>query len=464
MRHLLNTYILPEKVDASWALKLALSCVVPLAVLVWRPLSLEPHQAAVTAAVLLTIIWWSTGIVKKIPASIFLSLAFCLVSGAGLRTVFAFPLSETFPMIVITYLFSRAISNAGITDRILRPMLLKLVHTPMECLIAIIGSFFLLMYVVPQPLARLIIVAAVFDHFLKKADLRDESYATLMYGVFLFYAVVNMSAKDADMIMNHVAAGFAESLITNGMWVKAMFVPTLAACAAILALFLLIFRRELKGCRITEDDDEVPQPFTTRQKLALVIICATVVLWMTSSLHGLNSTLVTLVATALLFCVGVLHVGDFDAIDITTLVFLTAAFSIGGVMKACGAADKVFGALQGLFPSQLSIGYILIMVLVGILLHMVLGSNTTTLSVVVPGMMILCGGLLPEDVIVYIAIVSVSAHAILPFHSVALMIGSSDGYFPSRYAIRLGVPMTFVIFALAVGVYLPWWRLIGLLG
>ena len=83
-------------------------------------------------AVLLAIIWWSAGIVKKIPASVFLIAVFCLVSRAGVRTIFSFPLSETFPMIVMTYLFSQGIANSGLIDQIFQPLLLRLVHTPWQ--------------------------------------------------------------------------------------------------------------------------------------------------------------------------------------------------------------------------------------------------------------------------------------------------------------------------------------------
>ena len=66
-------------------------------------------------------------------------------------------------MIVITYLFSQAISNSGLIERIFQPALLRFVHTPFQCLIAIVILFYLTMYVIPQPLARLIIVAAMFE-------------------------------------------------------------------------------------------------------------------------------------------------------------------------------------------------------------------------------------------------------------------------------------------------------------
>lgn len=182
---------------------------------------------------------------------------------------------------------------------------------------------------------------------------------------------------------------------------------------------------------------------------------------MTHSLHGINNTLITTAATALLFGIRILHREDLRTIDVTTLVFLTAAFSIGSVMEACGAADKVFGVLQGIFPSEFSVRYLMVMVMVS-MLHMILGSNTITLSVVVPGMIILSGDVVSSPVIVFTAVASVSYHALLPFHSVSIMIGASNGYFPSRYVTKTGIPVTvFTYLAIAV-IFLPCWKLLGL--
>lgn len=142
----------------------------PLCILLFRPLGLDLRQSAVLAGVLLTITWWSANIVKKIPASLFLLLVFALFSGAGLPKVFAFPLSDTFPMLVVTYLFSQAIANAGILESLIEPLLCRFVRTPLRCLLAIIITFFLMIYVIPQPLARLIIVGTVFRCFLDKAE------------------------------------------------------------------------------------------------------------------------------------------------------------------------------------------------------------------------------------------------------------------------------------------------------
>lgn len=454
---------LPERVDALWVGKLLASLAAPLCILLFRPLGLDLRQSAVLAGVLLTITWWSANIVKKIPASLFLLLVFALFSGAGLPKVFAFPLSDTFPMLVVTYLFSQAIANAGILESLIEPLLCRFVRTPLRCLLAIIITFFLMIYVIPQPLARLIIVGTVFRCFLDKADLPVQTRSVLMYGVYLFYAVVNMSSKDADMIMNHVAAAFSETEITNTLWMRDMLLPTALTCGLIAVLFLFLFRGDLKGRRIAVPVRKDPPAFSRRQKLASAIIGAAVLLWMTSGLHGLDSTLVTLVAVVLLFAVGVLRRKDFGAIDVTTLVFLTAAFSIGGVMQACGAADKVFSLFRNVFPPALSLRYLLTMIAICMVLHLILGSNTTTLSVVVPGLILLCGRQVPQPVIVYAAILSVSFHAILPVHSVAMMIGASDGHFPPGYVTRFGLPATLLVYVVAAAVYIPYWHILGLL-
>lgn len=439
-----------------------LSLVFPAMIFVFRPIGLTMRQSAVVAAVLLAIIWWSTGIVKKIPASTFLILVFCLISGADRQTIFSFPLSETFPMIVVTYLFSQGIANSGLIDKIFQPLLSRLVHAPVHFLLAIIAMFYLTMYVVPQPLARVIIVAAMFHQFLKRTHLPESACSVLMYAVFLLFAVVNMSAKDADLIMNHVAAGFSDIPISNGSWMKYMLPPTLVTCGFVVLSLLIVFRKELTGICLKPQETGEQKPFSGRQKTALTVIILTVALWMTGSIHGINNTLITLAGTMVLFGIGILHREDFKTIDVTTLVFLTAAFSIGGVMKACGAADKVFGILQGIFPQEFSVWYLMIMVLVNMLLHMILGSNTTTLSVAVPGMMILCGNIVSSHVIVFTAIVSVSFHALLPFHSVAMMIGESNGYFPSKYVLRMGAVLTALTFIMTGCVFLPYWKWMGL--
>lgn len=112
----LKKYFLPDAFSSRWLLEMFASLVLPCVILIVKPLDLDFCQSCVVAGILLSVTWWSSGIVKRIPASIFLLLVFSLVSGVSLHKVFVFPLSESFPMIAITYLFSQAIANSGLID------------------------------------------------------------------------------------------------------------------------------------------------------------------------------------------------------------------------------------------------------------------------------------------------------------------------------------------------------------
>jgi len=463
-----------SNVNRCWVLKMVLSLVLPVLIMVLRPLGMDFAQSATTAGVLLVIIWWTTDLVKKVPSSLFLLLWFCLFSGAPARTIFTFPAGETFLMLVVTYLFSQAIGNCGLIDRVLLPLLLRYARTPLRCMLAAVLAFCVTMYVIPQPLARLVLVAVVFDRFLRRTSVPESARKVLMYAVFVFYTVVNVACKDADLILNYAAVNAAGISISNADWTHAMALPTLVCAAVLLLMFRLLFRRELHGVVITPAQ-EIPSPptgFRPSELPPVIVVLVTVVLWMTSGLWSRGimlfgylsvNTLITIIATLLLFAMKTLGRRDFSAIDVVTLIFLSAAFAIGGVMKANGAAGVIFGRFRVLFPAEFSVFYLLLLMLVGVALHMVLGSNTTTLSVIVPGLVLLSAGVVSPEAVVYAAVVSVSFHALLPFHAVPHMIGTSNGYYPASYVTRMGLPLTPLLFLIGICIYLPWWRFIGIL-
>jgi len=472
--YILKKYFFPASFTLKWWMKLAASFIPSAIIMIIRPLTLDFHQSSVMAGIALAIIWWSSAIVKKIPASLFLLLCFSLFSHVPVQIIFAFPLGETFLMLIVTYLFSQAISNSGLVEKFIRPVLVRYADSPFKCLLAVILSFFITMYLIPQPMARLIIVAVMFDNFLQSTDVPERTRSVLLYSVFVFYAIVNMTSKDADMIMNYVACDFSGVEITNLDWIRAMCIPTFFYGLSILALFCFLFRKDLLQIqlKLSNEVKNEREKFSAKESASIAVIAGTVVLWMTSSIWGDGiklfgyvgvNTLITIIATIILFFIGTLKIRDLKAVDVTTLIFLSGAFAIGGVMKACGAADTVFGLFQNIFSGGFTISYLLKMIFAGMILHMILGSNTTTLSVIVPGLCMITAGAVSPQLVVYIAIISVAFHAILPFHSVSIMVGASNNYFPNSYVAKLGIPVTPIVYLSAFCFYLPYWMLMGYL-
>ena len=445
--------------------KAAACLLVPILLGCFTPLGMTLRQSLVLGSLITVIIWWSTGWVGKITASCALLIAFLLVGQAPAKTVFSFPLSDNFLLIIFCYLFSRGIENAHIAEKTVQPLLFRFAATPIRMIAVVIFYFAATIYVIPQPLARLIILANIVRVHLKKTDAPEKAQSVLLFSVFLFYVIVNMGAMDADILLNTSAGGFASLSMTNGEWVQYMLAPTVVYTLAVIGLFFLVFRKELHGVKLTprEETDAHREPFTKQEKIVLGIVLGTMILWMTSSWHGINPTYITLAGTALLFAVGVLQKKDLSAIDISTMVFLTAAFCIGSVLKYTGVADVIFSYVGRMFPEQFSFAYLLVIIVITMCMHLVLGSNTTTLSVVLPALMAICGSVMPVQEVFFIAYISLTAHFLLPFHAVSLMIGVGNGYFPSGYATKFGLPMMVLIIAGIFLIFRPYWNIVGLI-
>lgn len=458
----LARYVLPANTDSSWTWKMLLSLMPFLLLVLLKPAGLNNLQALVTGSIVLVVIWWSANLTKKIPASLFLLAIFCITRAAPFTTIFSFPLSETFPLLALTYVFSAAISHSGLVEHFLQPLLSRYVHTTGQCMAAFLLSMYLTFYLIPQPLARLFTLLAIYKQFFTETNLSPAAKSVLCYSLYMFHGASGLSLKDGDMIFNYAAVSFAGIPISNWEWARAMFIPVTILCILLGIMISVVFRKELAGPPIEVRSQKKPEPLTAAQRKAGWIILGTLLLWMTAPLHQISGTWVTLCSVFLLFRIGILHREDWKAIDISTLVFLAAAFSIGGVMKSCGAAEKLFGMFRNIFPAAFSPVYLCLMILVAMLIHMVLGSNTTTVSVVIPGLMILCQPVVPPQLIVFSTVVGLNYHAIVPFHSVVLMIGAAQGDFPANYVTRTAVPLTLLVFAVAVGLFYPYWKLLGL--
>ena len=112
------------------ALLFVLTLVLPALILLLRPLGFTLQQSVILAALVLTILWWVTGVVERTAASLFLLAAFLLCSGAPIQTVFSFPLSENFVLITVSFLFSQGISNSGLPGKLLQPLLAHFARSP----------------------------------------------------------------------------------------------------------------------------------------------------------------------------------------------------------------------------------------------------------------------------------------------------------------------------------------------
>lgn len=441
---------------------LILSALLILSLALLHPLGMSARQGFTLGLLVSVILLWATGSVDQTAASLALLAGFLLFSGVAPRTVLTFPLSENFLLIAVTFLFSQGILNSGLAQRLLEPFLSRFASTAPRLLLAMVLCSFVTALFVPQSISRTLIVASLFSGYLERSGTPAAARSALMFGLFFTGILVGLLFPRGDIVLNYSLLSISGADLGDTQWVACLAPPTLCVLALSSLLFLLLFRRELKDYRPAPRPAERPAPLTGRERRDLALIAATVLLWALEPLHGVSGTAIVCLGTALMFPLGLLGRGDWKALDLRVLVFLTAAFSIGGVIPASGLAQLLFGGLGALLPAAFSWRYALVILLCTMGMHMVLGSNVTSLAVAIPILTAVSGGQAPHLVVLLLIYVAVSQHFLLPFHHVTLAVGVGKGCFTGGQVLRFGLPMTLLVPACGLTLYLGWWHILGL--
>ena len=298
------------------ALLFVLTLVLPALILLLRPLGFTLQQSVILAALVLTILWWVTGVVERTAASLFLLAAFLLCSGAPIQTVFSFPLSENFVLITVSFLFSQGISNSGLPGKLLQPLLAHFARSPGRMVLSLLLSAAAMMFLIPQPFSRIIILSLIYREYFARINLSEPLRTALLFGLYYFSILINMSMIRGDIILNGALSSMAGLTVDEGVWAAYMLAPTLAYLLAAVLLYRFLFRRVLRTFPSSPAQTAERVQLTGSERRNLVFLLAVVVLWATEDFHPLTGTLVVAAATALMFPLGLLRLPDVKAINV----------------------------------------------------------------------------------------------------------------------------------------------------
>src|SRR6056297_1588060 len=444
--------------------KIIKTLIVPLLIILIRPLGLSLNQSIVLASLILTISWWTVGVVKKSYASLFLLVMFTIFGKTPVLLIYNFVISEVFVLIVLSYIFSQGISNSKLAQKLLEPYLYKYGDNYIKLMAIILILQFLMIFIIPQPFSRIIILSIIIKEFFKGINLNQKSQSTLMFWLHTSSVFINMTMIKGDLILNNALLSIANIKIAEATWIKYMMIPAFIFYLISALGFILTFKKDLKKYNECEKNLEVKrQSLNRKDKANTFIIVVTVVLWATENFHGIPGIALVILGSLAMFGNKLLKKEDLKCIDLNLLIFLTAAFSIGRVMSYSGTSDDIFSNLTSAFPGEFNLIYILMIVLVSMGLHMILGSNVTTLSVVLPGVLLISRGIVNPVTVMFITYVAVCAHYLLPFHSVIILIGNGNKLFSSKKTMKFSPVLTLIVVFSIFLIYRTWWMLIGVL-
>ncbi len=442
-------------------IRLLITIILPVTIVLFKPIGLSFNQSIVLGSLLLTIIWWATGIVYKDIASIFLILMFIIFGETPFVEIFFFPLSENFILVISSFLLSQGIVNSQAADKFSTFVLSKYCKNSIELVIMSFILSTILIFIIPQPFPRVILLASIYLNLLKNTKIEDEERSIIIFSIFVSSTVTSLMLLNGDIIINYSALKFGEITMTYFEWAKKMTLPTLLTTIIIAFVFINIFKKNLKTA-LYPTDVEKKLTYEKSEIRAIIITFLVGILWLTESIHNISAANVALVGVILMFLTRIIGLKDIKVVSLSLLIFLTAEFSIGKVLIGSGIASKISSNLVGLLPATNSCMYLPYIVCLIMVLHLMMGSLVTALSVLIPTLITLTSGHLNSEFIVLLTVVSVGFHFIMPFHHVTIMIGYGNKYYENKHTVKMGIALTIITFLCTFFLYIPWWKIIGL--
>ncbi len=375
-------------------------------------------------------------------------------------------------IVVGAYLVAGAVKDSGLGQRIAYAFMLKFVRNVKSLIISIFALTFVLSLLIPHPFPRCFLILAVVSVIAKSAGYNEEDRGKLGFIIFAAAIPCSMFFMTGDSTLNPLVASYgADGGVSIGFvdWFIYMSVPMVVATIFVLVICLLLFKpsREL-----VYDRDEVLAKQAALGKLSereirtLVWLAIAIVLWLI--VPGDYLAWVTLVIGVLMAMpvIGeVLTPASWAAVDIKTLMFLTAAMAIGTVGGATGMNAWIANVVLPSSAPANPFLFALLVCAITMVIHMFMGSVMAGLGICVPAFLTFVQGTsvtpLAVALIVYTAI---NLHYILPFHNLAILVGEGKdaGGYTSKEATKMGIPMTVLTFVVVL-VEAAWFSAMGIM-
>ena len=158
----------------------------------------------------------------------------------------------------------------------------------------------------------------------------------------------------------------------------------------IIAWFLLQFFFPFKAKEIVLNIPENTRKKDWKTTVVWITFAATILLWATEQLTGINSNIVALIPLAVLTCTGIFTKEDIKEINWTVLWLVAGGFALGTALQGTGLAEVLIKAIP--FGSM---SVIVVLVIAGIVCYFLSNfiSNSATASLLIPILIVVAEGM-----------------------------------------------------------------------
>jgi anion transporter len=443
--------------------------------LIWfAPLPLQPVTQHAFAIVGFMVVAWITRAMDYALAGFIGCFLFWALRIVTFPVAFSGFANDTAWFLFGALLLGVVATRSGIARRIAYFVMLRVGVTYPRILLSLIVTDFLLTFIVPSGIARVVIMASIALGLAEAFNSPPGS--NVSRGMFL---VLSYTANIFDkMIIAGAGSITARGLIEKiggvevlwSYWFVA-FLPC-SIITVLVAWWLTLKLYPPEKVALEGGYDYLRAEMTKLgslsllEKKAALLMTAAILLWLTDFLHHISPSVVGIGVGlfALLPRVGILEIDDMKRLNYLPVFFVAAAISMGTVMQATKGLDILTNSVFAwMLPFMTNIiTTTVVMYWTAFVYHFLLASEISMLGTSIPLVMEFAKshGLNPLQLGMIWTFAA--GGKLFAYQSGVLIVGYSYGYFAARDLVRIGAWLTVVEFVVLLLLVQFYWPLIGL--
>jgi sodium-dependent dicarboxylate transporter 2/3/5 len=465
----------PEHIsNASLVLIGQVLCVLVPLIIWFAPLDGDPKVRHVLAIVAFMVIAWITQALDYTLTGFIGCFLFWALKIVPFPVAFSGFANDTAWFLFGALLIGVIATQSGVALRIAYTIMLRVGITYPRVLLGLIVTDFLLTFIVPSGIARVVIMAAIALGLVEAfGAARGSNVARGMFLVLTYTANIfdKMIIAGAGSI---TARGLIEKVggveVLWSQWFLAFLPASIITVLAAWRLTLWLYPPEKValegGYEFLRQELRRLGPLSVQERKSALLIAAAILLWLTDFIHHISPAVIGIGVGlfALLPHVGILKIEDMRRLNYMPVFFVAAAVSMGTVMEATKVIEvltqNVLAWMQPLLGNIVLTT--VVMYWTAFFYHFLLASEISMLATSIPLVMDLAksGGFNPLQL--GLIWTFAAGGKLFAYQSGVLIVGYSYGYFEARDLLRMGAVLTVVEFIVLVLLVPFYWPLIGI--
>ena len=448
---------------------------VAAAVVFWLlPLDLPPLIHATLAVTVFMVVAWINHAIDPAITGLTGCFLFWALRLAPFSTAFSGFADSTAWFLLGAVLFGTMATTSGLARRLAYLVMARIGHTYSRLLLGLILTDFLLTFVVPSGIARVVIMAAVALGLLdafgvgRRSNIAKGMFIILTYTATIFDKMVIAGA--ASIISRGIIERVGGVEVLWSRWFVAYLPCDVITIVVAWRLTLYFYPPEKPaldgGAAVLEGAVRRMGRLSGTERRSALLMGAAIALWMTDFAHHISAPMIGLgiglVATLPL--VGVLQTEDVKRVNYLPIFFVASAVSMGQVLLTTKALDVLTGLLFSWMAPLITNVYSSTVVLYwsAFLYHVPLGDETSMLATSMPVLMNFAHARQLDPLALGMIWTFGAGAKVFVYQSAPMVVGYSYGCFDARDMLKIGACLAVVESVILVVLVPFYWPLIGI--